>query len=216
MLKRMFALLCSSLPLIAHAGQEAQFWNWFVANESALYRFTSPTDPVLDELSSQLGQVHQDLTFELGPVMAGGKREFIISAGGLKEAFPAVKALHAAMPTLDQWEVIKFRPRRNPMNIITLGEHTFDPARILCLLADDGEKIGVVLMHEDYEQDNIVFRQASYLLLDEALGEYVVETDVGFINVHGREARWMSQAFPMTELGAEFDHAQQQRAPVGL
>ncbi len=211
MFRNILALLCSTLPMIANASQETQFWNWFVAHESALYGFTSPTDPVLDQLSSHLKQIRKDLTFELGPMSSGGKRELIISADGLAAAFPAVDALYAAAPKLERWEVIKYRPRRNPVNALVLGGQTFDPARVHCLLVNDGTKIGIVLMYEDYQQNNRLFTQASYLLLDHALGEYTVETEVGFVNVQGNENKLMSQSFPMTELAAEFDHLKQQR-----
>ncbi|MGY4495450.1 hypothetical protein [Pseudomonas sp. TE3610] len=209
MLRKLLPLLFGAMPIMAHANQEAQFWNWFVANQSALYRFTSPTDPVLDQLGSQLKQVNEDLTFELGPVQPEGRREFIISADGLKAAFPAVEALYAAAPKLDLWQVVKYRPRRSPVNTLTLGEHTFDPATVRCLLAKDGAKIGIVLMYDDYKQNDALFTQASYLLLDDALGEYAVETQVGFVSVRGMEDRWVKQSFPMTRLAAEFDHAKQ-------
>lgn len=212
---KILAVLSSALPSMANADPEAQFWSWFVANERALYRFTSPTDPLIHQLGSHLKQVHQDLTFEIGLENKGEKRDFVISADGVKAAFAAVEALHAAAPKLDRWNLIKYRPGRLPMYTLELGEHTFDPAKVLCMLAEDGEKIGIVLMYENFEQDNDVFTHASFLLLDQALGEYVVETQVGFVNVQGREAEWVSHSFPMDELAAQFQHASQQRAVAG-
>ncbi|MGY4495459.1 hypothetical protein [Pseudomonas sp. TE3610] len=209
MLRKLIPLLLGSVPMMAYASQETQFWDWFVANDSALYHFTSSADPMLDQLDSHLKQIRKELTFELGPIKPDGRREFVISADGLTAAFPAVEALYAAAPKLDHWQVIKYRPRRNPINTLTMGDHTFDPAKVRCLLANDGNRIGIVLMYDDYKQNDGLFTQASYLLLDEALGEYAVETQVGFVNIQGVDDRWVKQSFPMTQLGAEFDQVKQ-------
>jgi hypothetical protein len=51
--------------------------------------------------SEQLIQVHAKLTFVFGP--KADPREFVISAGDIREAFPAVSSLVAAAPKLDLW-----------------------------------------------------------------------------------------------------------------
>lgn len=210
--RKMLTLLFGALPITVNASQETQFWNWFVVNESALYRFTSPTDSLLNDLARQLTRINADLTFEFSPVKPDGKREFVISADGLKEAFPAVELLYSAAPKLERWDVIKYRPRRNPIHTLSIGGRDFDPSKVHCLLAKDGSKIGIVMMYDDYELDNRLFGQASYLLLDEALGEYAVEMQVGFVDIRRKEERWIAQSFPLTELASEFDAARAQLA----
>lgn len=207
MIRKILTLLFSALPITGNATQETQVWNWFVENESALFSFTSPTDPLLNDLTHQLAQVNADLAFEFSLVAQDGRREFIISANGLKEAFPAVETLYTAAPTLGRWDIIKYRPRRNPVHTLSIGGREFDPTKVNCLLVKDGAKIGIVIMYDDYEQENKLFVQASYLLLDDALGEYAVEMQVGFVDIRSREDSWITQSFPLTELASEFDAA---------
>jgi hypothetical protein len=214
----MLTVLASTLPLFASASQnqDARFWDWFVANEAALYQMTSPEDPLIQQLGDHIQQVDKGLTFEIGlGNPPGTKRELIISADGLKAVFPAVEALHAAAPKLQNWQFIKFRPSRHPMAEITLRGQTFDPATIRCVLGWQAGKLGVVLMHDNFDPHNDVFTQASFILLDAALGEYVMETEVGAVSVQGKESKWLSDAFPMTELPFWFEAAKQQRAQGG-
>ena len=80
----------------------AQFWNWFIHREPELFNFNatheSEREAIFSEIASQLHKVDPDLTFEIGP-NGQRKREFIISAGGIKRAFPAVVSLVGAAPT---------------------------------------------------------------------------------------------------------------------
>ncbi|MBV7562189.1 hypothetical protein [Pseudomonas sp. sia0905] len=69
-----------------------------------------------------------------------------------------------------------------------------------------------MIMYDDYEPENNLFGQASYLLLDEALGEYAVEMQVGFVDIRSREDKWIAQSFALTELASEFDAAKMRLA----
>ncbi len=100
----------------AHASAEADFWKWFQTNEAMLFDFDRDQEAVFDRLAGEMHKVHQSLTFEFGP-KENGRREFVISVDGIKDAFPSVEALYAAAPTLERWQFIKFRPRREPFDI---------------------------------------------------------------------------------------------------
>ena len=67
--------------------KEALFWRWFQANETRLFDFEKDQDRVFNELQMQLHRIQPSLTFEFGP-KEEGKREFVISADGIKDAFP--------------------------------------------------------------------------------------------------------------------------------
>lgn len=150
-------------------------------------------------------RVNEDLTFEFGPVIAG-KREFVISAGGIKAAFPAVESLYATALNLPRWEWVKFRPRRDEISDLQLDERTFKADDVHYMLARDGAKIGIVLFFDGYTgQESSVFRQVGYLFLDEALGEYAVETKVGFIEFKDRTSPHFGKARPLSELATHFD-----------
>lgn len=184
---------------------EDEFWTWFVKNEQRLFTFESDRERVFDELGTKMRQVNRDLTFEFGPVQ-NGKREFVISAGGIKSAFPAVESLYARAPSLKQWIWVKYRPRRLPLNDLSYGGKEIKVDDVRYLLAKDGDKVGVVLFFGGYsEAEKTTFGQLGYLFLDEALGEYAVETQVGFIEFHGTESKYFAQSRPLRELPAQFD-----------
>ena len=186
------------------AGEEA-FWKWFAANEARLFSFEQNQEAIFDELGERMKRVNEDLTFEFGPV-GDGKREFVISAGGIKAAFPAVEALYGTAPPLNRWVWVKFRPRRLPLNDLEFGGKRARVDDVRYLLAKDGDKIGVVLFFDGYtETQRNVYGQIGYLFLDEALGEYAVETQVGFIEFHSHESKYFSQSLPLRELPTHFD-----------
>ena len=45
-----------------------------------------------------------------------------------------------------------------------------------------------------------------YLFLDQALGEYAVETQVGFIEFAGHDSRYFDESSPLSELPKRFDN----------
>ncbi len=161
------------------------FWRWFLAHESQFFEFDPVTVPererLFDKLAAELNKLDPDLVFEFGPPET--KREFVISAGGIKRAFPAVVSLVAAAPTLDRWEVIAFRPRRT-LHIVEFGGKRVDPRDVQVTLLDNGEN-GLALNYfiPGFSEHDVALKQIGYLLLDEALGEYDVETRLGLIKM---------------------------------
>src|SRR5579872_3520965 len=165
----------------AFASHEDEFWKWFTANEPRLFAFESDREAIFDELGREMRLVNSDLTFEFGPVQ-DGKREFVISAGGIKSAFPAVEALYGVAPSLKRWVWVKYRPRRLPINDLEYGGKMVKADNVRYLLAKDGDKVGIVLFFDGYsEKEKNTYGQIGFLFLDEALGEYAMETQVGFV-----------------------------------
>ena len=72
--------------------KESKYWQWFENNQ----------DKVFNELSHKLKNVHKNLTFEFGPII-NNQREFVISAGGIKAAFPAVEILYNNTPKVKRF-----------------------------------------------------------------------------------------------------------------
>lgn len=64
-----------------------------------LFHFETDQEKTFDKLSAELKKANPDLTFEFGPV-ENGKREFVISAAGIKTAFPYVESLFNSAPKL--------------------------------------------------------------------------------------------------------------------
>lgn len=205
-LRALLLMAISLFSAFAKATPETDFWKWFEKNESRLYAIEHDREAIFDELSAKLTKVNSDLTFEFGPEMPNGKRDFVVSAGGIKTAFPAVEALVNKAPKLGRWNVIKFRPRRNTLNDLEYDGLHVSLDEVRYLLAKDGEKAGIVLFIKGYSKDrHSTFGNIGYLFLDEALGEYVVETQIGFIEFQGYEAKYFKQSLPLTELPAHFD-----------
>jgi hypothetical protein len=182
--------------------QEA-FWKWFVAHEDELLNLEADRERVFDSLHEQLNRVHPDLVFEFGPRAA--RREFVISAGGLRDVFPAVSALVASAPKLDRWRITGFRPRRTPLNRIEIGEVCIDPADVEFSLLTNGSMVGLRLYIPEFHEKNKAMKQIAYLMLDEALGEYDVETKIGLIQMVAKGSTASGERHPLTMLPEVFD-----------
>ena len=188
------------------AAPEENFWRWFVKNESMIFHFESNREEIFDQLSHELDKVNTDLTFEFGPVMAEGRRAFVISADGVVSAFPAVDKLAAAAPDLERWIIVKFRPRRNPINNIEINGVLVKADEVRYqLYADDG-KLGILMFLNGYsEAEAALYAHIGYLLLDEAIGEYDVETKLGFIEFSGTDSEHFGNAQPLRYLAEQVD-----------
>ncbi|MFC5461165.1 hypothetical protein [Massilia niabensis] len=168
-----------------------------------LYEFERDQERIFDSLAAQLHKVDKDLTFEFGPKQ-DGKREFVISAGGIREAFPKVEALHAAAPALPNWTIVKFRPRRAPFDI-RVGEKGVNAADVHVVLHAQGEKVGLTVSIPGYKaSEHTPYATIGYLFLDQTLGEFDVETRVGAIQFQAPSGS-DTMAVSLHELPAAFD-----------
>jgi hypothetical protein len=173
-----FALLAQRL----NGSREQEFWKWFQSNEADLFDFEKDQQRIFDRIGDELHRVDPALTFEFGP-KENGRREFVISADGIRAAFPKVEALYAAAPSLPRWKFIKFRPRRKPMDI-TYGRVTVKARSVVVGLEPAGPKANLTIFIPGYSRPSYqTYMAIVFLLLDEALGEYDVETRVGNIEI---------------------------------
>ena len=210
-MKLLYALVLMSLfnpRLFASDTKEATFWHWFEKNEGRLFSFEKDRERVFDDLAGAMKKVHSDLTFEFGPVLSDGRREFVISAGGIKKAFPAVEALYSSAPKMNRWIFAKFRQRRAPINDLEFSGRKVRAKDVHYLLFRDENpaKVGVMIFFDGYrEEEKSVFGQIGYLFLDEALGEYDVEMKLGAIVFQACDSKYFERAHPLTELPKDFD-----------
>jgi hypothetical protein len=183
---------------------QQQFWNWFTENESELFDFEIDQERVFDRLAEQLHKIDPDLTFEFGPKDAG-EREFVISAGGIKRAFPSVSALATAAPRFARWQITAFRPRSATLSIVDFQGTRIHPDDVQFSLLHDGTNVGIHLFIPGYVEGDPDLNQIGYLLLDEALGEYDVESKVGPIEIFSPEANTDGKRYSLSELPFLFD-----------
>lgn len=186
---------------------EIAFWTWFQSHEDELFHFERDQEAIFDRLAAALRAVDADLTFEFGPP-ANGVREFVISAGGIKRAFPAVEKLHKSRPQLNRFQVTAFRPRRPVHYDIEYADARISPKDVYYKLCRDAnpQKLGILLFLPGYSQNShAIFGQIGYLFLDEALGEYDVETKVGFIEMMGHDSKYFDGSSRLHDLATHFD-----------
>lgn len=183
---------------------EQDFWNWFQKNDESLFHFENDQEKTFDRLATEIKKVHPSLTFEFGPVK-DGKREFVISADGIRDAFPSVESLYAAAPKLNHWIWIKFRPRRLPMDI-EYGGVKVKAADVFCTIEPDKGNAGLTLYVRGYQPDQAqTYTGIVFLMLDQALGEYDVETKVGFIQTKDYSEGSTLEKVPLKDLPNALD-----------
>lgn len=185
-----------------------KFWTWFKENEEYIYNFEKDQEKIFDELSKQLSLVDTNLTFEFSSKKDNGKREFVISVGGIKSSFSAVESLAEKAPLLERWEIIKYRPRRSTLNDLRFQGKYVKPEDVYYAIFndDDPKKVGIILFFKDYdEQEKDIWGQIGYLFLDEALGEFDIETKVGAIVFDSTNSEYFKHAHQLNELQQDFD-----------
>jgi len=194
----------SLFVLGAKKSPEAEFWSWFEKNQEMLFHFERDQKRTFDKLNAAMSKVHPDITFEFGPD-ENGKREFVISADGLKTAFPAVESFYTAAPSLPRWKFIKFRPRRSPMEL-QIGELKIKPEDIEVAVEPDGDKAGLTVFVRGFDKAREKqFSQAAFIMLDQAIGEYDMEMKVGFITIKTFEETSQYRRHGLAALPAVFD-----------
>lgn len=187
----------------AQATPEADFWKWFQRNDAVLFDFERDQEKIFDRLANEMHKVHPSLTFEFGPIQ-NGQREFVISADGIRDAFPKVEALYAAAPKLARWKIIKFRPRREPFDI-GYGGISVKADSVVAQVIPDGQKAGIIVFIPGYSPSSRdTYMGIAFLMLDQALGEYDVETRVGVIEVK-EKAQAPAKAITLHQLPDVFD-----------
>ncbi|NVD98142.1 hypothetical protein [Massilia sp. BJB1822] len=203
-LPRLLLLATASLLYgSASASPETEFWKWFQKNEAELFDFERNQEKMFDRLETEMQKVDSSLTFEFGPKQ-GSQREFVISADGIRSAFPSVEKLHATAPPLKKWKFIKFRQRREPLDIDFHGISVKAKA-VAVSLERDGAKVGLTVLIPGYTKEkHESFAGIAFLFLDQALGEFDVETRVGFIEVAAPSKKY-AQVQSLQSLPATFD-----------
>jgi hypothetical protein len=160
-----------------------KFWKWFQSHEDEIFHFDADREKVFDKLATRLHRVHRNLTFEFSSI-DNGQREFIVSAGGIREAFPEVLALVGEAPLLPRWQTIAFRQRKD-MPVIQCGDKTIERDSLFFDYALVRDKIDLTVFMSGIAsgsaKDVTGLKTVGYLHLDATVGEYHVETKIAGI-----------------------------------
>ena len=72
-------------------------------------------------------------------------------------------------------------------------------------LLDDGKVVGIRLFIPGFRESDTGWKQVGYLLLDEALGEYDVESSLGLIKMYAPEVSTQEKRYSLSQLPNAFD-----------
>ena len=180
----------------------SDFWTWFQANERALLAVKTCREPVCATLITELRRIAPELTFQFGPVV-DGRREFVISADGIRDAFPAVQSLASAAPPLARWTITRFRPGLPGPHQLQFRGIALDSKDVLVRAVSDGDRIALtVALPKFVPTPEQRWEHAAFILLDASLGEYAVETRIGYIEFVATSARPNGEWVPLEEFAS--------------
>ncbi len=164
--------------------KETKFWEWFEENSEEIFNFEKNQDEVFKKINGRLRKISKGLGFMFGPKI-GKKREFIITASGVKHIFPVVEKIVAAAPKLKKWKITAFVPPSKKLENMGLEGLTLWP-KDMYFFHELGEsnKINLKLYIKDFVEGDQRYIQLSFIILDNIIGEYAVVTKVGFVDFY--------------------------------
>jgi hypothetical protein len=184
--------------------EPGDFWDWFIRSEPAIQSIRTGGEPIAFQLTEQLRAEHPSLQWELS-VSEAGDREFIVSAGGVRDVIPAVEALMATAPEIPGWKFIAFRQRKDSGQI-QMGGQAFSMSDVWFLAKAHREHVDLDLYVKGFDGKDEVPYHIAFLALDVTLGEYDVMTKIGNIDFHALPDDPASQGLtPVSELAAIVD-----------
>ena len=178
-----------------------EFWRVFLRTEEALFRGEASAP----ELREVIGRVHPDLEFDIG-LPEEGRRDIVISAGGIRDAFPAVEALARGAPPLRRWNVVGYRQRRPVSGTVTFQGLALSPANVRFEISARGPGAGIVLFMPGYtRQEHSRYLALALVMIDALLGEYDVEMKLGSIVIEHLGPDRGARAMTLENLARVFD-----------
>lgn len=184
--------------------KEIDFWEWFVKHSHEYFHFKENQNFLFQQLKEKLNEIDHNLVFSFSANLRDQKREFIISAGGIVSSFPAVKKLVEAAPSLKNWHIIAFRQPQSGDFVVQYQDVSIGVQDVFFELINidkgNGSKIDIKLHVKDYEESAPNWYTASFLLLDNVLGEYDTEMSLRNIVCTRLDETQRDQLRPISDL----------------
>jgi len=178
-----------------------EFWGEFLRAEEALFAGGGP----FPALRTLIERVHPDLEFDIGPA-GTGRKQIVISAGGVPEAFPAVEALARGAPPLGRWNVVRYRQRRPAGGIFTFQGLSLSAENVRFEISSGTPRPGIVLFMPGYaREEHSRYLALALLMLEALLGEYDVEMKLGSIAMESLAPDRGARAMTLDRLPGVFD-----------
>ena len=183
------------------------FWNWFLANSKSLHSMIEPDESTIDAVHNQLTKIHPDLVFEVE--VQRQPRAFVVSADGDRSLFPLVADVVSRAPAMPEWEVLAFR-QPGPTDVaIEMRGIRLGPNDVWFTMQPTHDKVDLTMFVRGMVDENReAMSHGVFILLDNALGEYLVETAVGRIDFVELPPEPLPEDFrPFPELPASVAYA---------
>ncbi len=193
-----------SFSLFNKKSRVQKFWDWFSKHEKHFYQDLEDLQKreyLFHQLSVNLKKVQAELVFEFSPIHDDGRREFTISADGIKSVFPKVIELVEQAPDLENWQINAFRqPVPGDEGALNFGDLSLTYQDIFFRYQDGVYgKLGIELHIRNYD-GSAQFQHAVYLLLDALLGEYDVTMGIDWIEWERLADGDQTELQPLTKL----------------
>jgi hypothetical protein len=186
--------------------EERKFWDWFQKNEAQYFFLNQISDDdekenLLETFLEHLHSYCDHLFFEIGG-LPDEKQDLIITAEGDTDYFAQVELLINTAPLLEHWNFIAFKPARQDYTI-EYNNITLDPNTLWFIPLNSNnnpQKIGIRLYADEYDEtEEEDFLTASYLVLDNVLGEKSNALDIGYVEIKNLSS--VSNRDDLIELG---------------
>lgn len=169
----------------------AEFWSWFEKNFDRLLDFEDKMEEIFEELKIELRKIHPDLVFEFGPKTDAGW-EFSISADGILEVFPYVRAIVDMAPKFDNLRIHAFRQRCDTNVVLTINDISLKTEDVKFMLNPDVDMVGITIYFPDaIDVESDAAKTICCLLLDNALGEFDAVTKISYLEIKNYDCSLM-------------------------
>lgn len=178
--------------------KEVVFWEWFERNSKKYLDFENNQQILFENLKKELNKIHPYLVFEFSRKFEDGSREFVISADGIKTVFPYVENLVESAPKINKWKVVAFRQPRKITHINYLNLQIELDKVYFSYNEQDGD-INLSLFFENF-YESPEWTSATFILLDNILGEYYSELYIGGVEKHKLNNDVIVKLLPIRQL----------------
>jgi hypothetical protein len=178
------------------------FWYWFEHEHEALLAAETRADRE-EALGYWLGRIDPGLSYALDT--SGRRKVLTLSADGDVNLFRRVELMVEAAPKVKGWKYVAFRQKARKLTPVAVDPVVLDPATTHFDLYRDTGKIGVVLYIPAFDPDQKeAYRVAAMRLMSQAVGEWDVGIEIGFVDFDNQQVRDMQFSRPFAEFAGVF------------
>lgn len=173
--------------MIFTRNKKKEFWKWFLENANVLEGLIdgkNQNDKLYKELTLEVQKfsklIYPEITFK------NNKYQLILTPNGIKEGVEPTIELHEAAPSIDNWDIIRFRqPTDNLSASIKINGIELSGSDIKIARKFNTDNVDLLVAINGYVAEDQTYITLAFLNLDHILGEFNVITRVGTIDFIG-------------------------------